>query len=284
MSQVLGKSDIAIGVFTSSLNLPARALSVQLTWLREFPFGFLIGGYHLDPTLKMISAGSGVGEDYQSATKKQFLGLKRLIERHPDSLWFYITGCDAFIFSENLIRTLSQFCPDKDYFIGGHCNKITVNETDLIYPSGGPGFALSRSLAMKIYPFLEEVCLDWESSQTIYKSACDAALAYYLRQNFDVSVSFVHGFYALPPYKYPGNSYLDGDGNKVNLPVLHEPIAFHYLSIREMYLLNDRGTVEAPTRLEALFDRFINVLAWKLKLKRFPNLLCIIAVRLAGCK
>lgn len=284
MTQSLCKSDIALGVFTSSLNLPARALSVQSTWLHDFPLGFLIGGYHLDPTLKMISAGPDVGEDYQSATKKQFLGLKKLIKNHPDSLWFYITGCDAFIFSENLTRALSGFCPDKDYFIGGHCNQVTINRMNLLYPSGGPGFALSRSLARKIYPFLEEICSDWESSQTKYKSACDVALAYYLRQRFNVSVSFVPGFYAWPPYRYPGCNYLDGNSCKVSSPVVAEPIAFHYLSIREMYVLYRRGTVEAPNKIEVLLDELINILAWKLKLKRFPNLLGSMAARLANVK
>ena len=274
MRENLTKSDIAIGVFTSSLNLSARALSVDSTWLNDFPLAFLIGGHHIDPTLKMISAGAAVGEDYQSATKKQFLGLKALIDTYPEALWFYVTGCDAFLYSDNLLKALSCFSPDLDYFVGGHCNKITINGSDLIYPSGGPGFAISRSLALKISPFLASMCSDWESTQNFYRSACDAAISFYLRDQFGVTVSYLPGFYACPPYKYPGNSFFDGNGDVVSMSIVEEPIAFHYLSIREMYLLYCYGSIVSPDLFDRLFDRLIYILSWRLKLKSLPNYLC----------
>ena len=274
MLESLSSSQIAVGVFTSSLNLPARALSVQMTWLRDFPLGFLVGGHHVDPQLKMISAGSHVGEDYQSATQKQYLGLKKLIECNPRAPWFFVTGCDAFVFSDNLVATLSQFSPDDDFFIGGHCNQIQINGVSLLYPSGGPGFALSRSLAHKIYSSLESMCIDWEGSQSAYKSACDAAMAYYLREDYGVTVSYVEGFYACPPYQYPGNCYLDGAGQLVESEVVPSPLASHYLSIGEMHILGSRGIVDEPDLLDLIFDRLVYFLSWKLKLKRFPNWLC----------
>lgn len=89
--------DIAVGVFTSAEKLRERALSVQNTWLKSFPKGYLIGGYYYDAKLKMISLGPHVGEDYASAHRKQFLGLLELYHRFPETKWFFITGCDAYI-------------------------------------------------------------------------------------------------------------------------------------------------------------------------------------------
>ena len=134
----LAACDIAVGVFTSALNLRERALSVQRTWLRAFPKGYLIGGWCRDRELKMISLGEAVGEDYQSAHRKQFLGLLELFRRFPDAPWFFITGCDAFVFAENLAALLSAYDPAEELLVGGHCGLVEIGGESLLYPAGGP--------------------------------------------------------------------------------------------------------------------------------------------------
>lgn len=263
--------DIAVVVFTSTLNLRERALSVERTWLSAFKKGYLISGFHKDPELKAISLGPDVGEDYQSANKKQFYGLKAVFDRHPEAAWFFITGCDAFLFPENLLPLLSTYDPEQDWFIGGHCGQVLVNGESLVYPGGGPGFALSRALTRKLLPHVEAIVQEWEGSQTVLKPSCDVALAYYLRKLFGISVTFVEGFYHCPPYYYPQNTYKNGLGQDMNTFVIDKPLAFHSLSIREMYALKKRGRVEKPTLSDKVFDKISLWLTRRLKTKRIVN-------------
>ncbi len=148
----LSIDDIAVGVFTSARNLRERALSVQRTWLRYFPKGFLIGGSCHDSKLRMINLDDGVREDFHSVHRKQFLGLMELYGRFPAAKWFFITGCDAFIYPWNLVKLLEGFDPEKELFIGGHCGTRMVAGEALVFPSGGPGFALSGALVKTLLP------------------------------------------------------------------------------------------------------------------------------------
>jgi hypothetical protein len=271
----LSVDDIAVLVFTSALYLHERALSVHNTWLRNFKKGYLIGGYYYDPKLKMIALGEDVGEDYQSATKKQFLGLIRLLDLFPEAKWFYITGCDAYVFADNLVQLLEPFDPARDYFIGGHCGEVYINNEKLIYPGGGPGFALSNALAHKIRNRIPAFVEEWERTQTTLKPACDVALAYLLKRDFDIHVTYREGFYYGHPYDYPRNTYKDGEGNDINKEVIDHPIVFHTLSIREMYILHKKGWLWPRTYMDRAFDKLSLFLSRKLKTKRIVNFMAI---------
>jgi hypothetical protein len=263
--------DIAVCVFTSALNLRERALSVQRTWLKRFPKGYLIGGYHDDPGLKMIALGSGVGEDYHSAHRKQFWGLMELHRRFPDAKWFYIVGCDAYVFADNLAGLLSGFDCDQELLVGGHCGEAEIDGERIIYPGGGPGFAVSRALVSVLLDHIPGFVCEWEIRQEQYRSACDVAFAYLAKKMRGVTISFVEGFYYGPPYYYPANTYKDGEGNDVNREVIDKPIAFHNLSIREMYLL-DSGTWPRKKNLaDMCFDKLSIVLTRKLKTRSLVN-------------
>lgn len=264
-------ADIAVVVFTSALNLHERALSVQSTWLRDFPKGYLVGGRCVDPDLKMISLGAGVGEDYRSAHEKQFLGLLELYHRFPEAKWFYITGCDAFVFSHNLAELLSRYDQHREYFIGGHCGEAMVDGAPLIYPSGGPGFALSQALVASIAPVIPGYIEEWKTTQVGLRSACDVALAYLVWRERGVKVSFVDGFYNCPPYRYPGNPYRDGEGREVDRGIIDAPIAFHALSIREMYLLSSGRMPRKPTVLSKGYDLLSVLLSRKLRSRAIVN-------------
>lgn len=265
-------SEIAVGVFTSVLNLRERALSVQETWLRNFPKGYLLGGWCEDPGLKLISLGKDIGEDYHSAHRKQFLGLLELYRRFPEARWFYLTGCDAFVFAENLASLLSGYDPQKELLVGGHCGEAIVNGERLVYPGGGPGFALSRALVSAVAEAIPDFITEWEQSQSAgLKSACDVALAYLVKRERGVKVSFAEGFYYGPPYYYPANTYKDGDGNDVNREVIDSPIAFHNLSIREMYLLGGGVWPSRPGFFGKCYDKAAFVVTRKLRSRSIVN-------------
>ncbi len=270
--------NIVVLVFTSALNLHERALSVQNTWLKDFPNGYLIGGYFYDPSLKMISLGKDVGEDYLSATYKQFLGLKVMYERFPNSEWFFVTGCDAYVYSKNLCALLSKYDSQKDYYIGGHFGKRNVNNTDITFAFGGPGFALSASLLKKLLPHIDFILKDYTNYEIMKNGACDVTIAYYLLKLFGIEPTFEEGFYHCQPYKYPGVQYYNGNNELITQSPIDNPIAFHNLSIREMYLLRKEGRKEGAlkpkTPITFLFDKVCAFISKKLKTKRFVNTVC----------
>jgi len=266
--------DIAVGVFTSALNLRERALSVQETWLKSFSKGYLIGGSHFDPGLRMIALGGGVGENYQSAHRKQFLGLLELLKLFPDASWFYLTGCDAFVFANNLASLLTRYDASLELLVGGHCGMVEVDGEPLVYPAGGPGFALSRPLAEALAPCIPDFVGEWEKRQPALSTACDAALAYLAKRERGVRVSFEEGFYYGPPYYYPRNTYKDGEGNDVNRAVIPNPIAFHNLSIREMYLLQGGTWPRSPRLIDKAFDKLSMILTRKMHSRSFVNRIC----------
>lgn len=265
---------IAVGVFTSALNLRERALSVQETWLKGFPNGYLIGGWHDDPGLKMISLGAEVGEDYRSAHRKQFLGLLELRKRAPLAKWFYITGCDAFIFKDNLIALLDRYDPNSELLVGGHCGMVTIGGEPLLYPAGGPGFALSKALVDSLAPAIPSFIGQWEEANPGLATACDAAMAYLAKRERGVSLSYEEGFYYGPPYYYPANTYKDGQGRDVNRPAIDRPIAFHNLSIREMYLLEGNRWLRRPGLAGKAFDKLSRIVTRRYKSRSMMNRIC----------
>ena len=265
-------SDIVVLVFTSALNLHERALSVQNTWLRSFPNGYLVGGYFYDPSLKMISLGSTVGEDYLSATPKQFIGLKTLYEKFPSLSWFYVAGCDAYIFADNLCALLSRYDAQQELYIGGNFLKRTINGTEYFFPSGGSGFVLSRALVKKLITKLDFILEDLPKHELFYRyGACDAALGYYLLMLFGIKPVYADGFYSVAPYKYPGDFYYNGNYQYVSEPVIEHPIAFHTLTIREMYALYAGKQLKPRTFIDKVIDKLSYILSRKIKTKKLVN-------------
>jgi hypothetical protein len=263
--------DIAVLVFTSALKLRERALSVQETWLKAFSKGYLVGGWKGDPKLRMISLGAEVGEDYKSAHKKQFLGLLEMLRRFPEAKWFFITGCDAFVYAENLRALLDSYDSSKELLVGGHCGSVRIDGEDFLFPAGGPGFALSRPLAEALAGKIPEFVEAWPRERPELDGACDVAMAYLARRERGVGLSYAEGFYSCPPYRYPENTYKDGEGRDVNRAAIARPIAFHMLSIREMYSLNRGARLKAPRLFTRGFDRFSTLMTRRLHTKSIVN-------------
>ncbi len=274
MAIALKTEDIAVGVYTSALNLRERALSVQNTWLKDFQNGYLLGGWYVDSELKMINLGPLVGEDYKSAHRKQFWGLLKLKETVPLAKWFYITGCDAFVMCDNLLNALDSYDYNKPCLVGGHCGIALVDNEPLLYPSGGPGFALSRGLLDLIAPSILDFAARWEERTDGLGPACDVALATLICRDFRVKLSYCQGFYNNPPYDYPDNGFYDGTCTMVHEKVIHNPIAFHGLSIREMYELMRYGNLLRPSKFLTFVDIGLKKAGRLLKTKRIVNRIC----------
>ena len=267
-------ADIAVGVYTSALNLRERALSVQRTWLRDFPCAYLLGGNYLDPGLQMLSCGDDVGEGYESALKKQFVGLKLLYKKFPAARWFLVTGCDAYVYAHNLEMLLAWHDPSLEWFIGGHCARIDVDGESFLYPSGGPGLLLSRPLVLKVCENAMAFVAQWESRTDTLRGACDVAMAVLVVRILGCSFTYHEGFYHCQPYRYPGNPYLDGEGATVDKAPTDAPIAFHSLSIREMYQLDHGDHLRKPSVFLRYIDNVAKRLARRFHTRHVVNDLC----------
>lgn len=231
-------NNVCVGIMTS-VNLINRFTACKDTWLKEFKYKYMFGGYlkHQD----LICLGDKVGEDYNSAFKKQFLGYKYMYEQtqnNDEVQWYYLVGCDTFAFGDNITNLLKGYNSKQDLYIGGerhsgHVNHYLKNPPnfDLRYASGGPGFFISKSLMKKMYPLLETFIYIWpevfhiEYNNKMHPAACDNALAYFLWRYLNILETIVHdsidGFY---------HSRIEEYGQ-----IIDKPIAFHYVKPEEMY-------------------------------------------------
>jgi len=225
---------IAIGVMTS-VNLKHRYTACMNTWGKDFDHVYYFGGVESGSDIIKLE---NVGEDYRSALEKQFLGLKYMYEQPENHQWFFICGCDTFLYKDNLVEMISQFDPNEELFIGGHCGSfrnLYRFQTDCdLFPSGGGGFFISRKLMDKIYGKIDSFIQEWFSIclthfSGVHPAAGDVAITYFLWKHFGIKVTVVEGFYGLQPENY---SY-----------IVPKPLTFHYISPQQMHQLYEKNRV-----------------------------------------
>lgn len=139
---------------------------------------------------------TGVSNDYLSASAKQNLGIKYIVEqsveqRTYDYDWIHVCGTDTFLWIDRIcafcndIRAIAP--PDANVAIGGNGDYRTVDPgVSTYFMSGGPGFLLSNRCSKLIYPYLEHMfehwtrkCIDTNTEWLI--AGCDVAISYYLQ-------------------------------------------------------------------------------------------------------
>lgn len=89
---------------------------------------------------------------------KNFPALLDLHRRFPDKKWVFFNDDDTYVFVRNLLRTLSGYDPDRDYYIGLYWTPridMEWREVHIAYASGGAGYALSRNLLRRLSPIME---------------------------------------------------------------------------------------------------------------------------------
>lgn len=128
----------------------------------------------------------GVGNDYNSASHKQNLGLKYIYENF-DADFVYVCGTDTYVNVDNMLNLLHNYSRNDNVFIGGHGFYREVNNQQYYIHSGGAGFIIPRVLHTMIYPYLEGLfeecnmfCITCNSHYLI--SACDFQISYILKK------------------------------------------------------------------------------------------------------
>lgn len=86
---------------------------------------------------------------------KNFPALLDLYRRYPKVPWVFFNDDDTYVFLPNLLRALSKYDPNRDYYIGLYWTPrvdMEWKEVQIAYASGGAGYALSRSMLRRLGP------------------------------------------------------------------------------------------------------------------------------------
>jgi hypothetical protein len=104
----------------------------------------------LDPTLKELCVDLHQGDEYISATFKQWKGFDHMLSMEPPCEFYCTCGTDTFLNIPNVLTTLAHYDSTKPYYIGGGEGEEPVDGITYKYYSGGAGVFLS-------YPALQQV-------------------------------------------------------------------------------------------------------------------------------
>ena len=127
-----------------------------------------------------------VKDDYESASYKQFLGLKYIYENYEPE-FVHCCGTDTFINIPKLVCYIHQYKKEECLYIGGHGCHRQIGDKLYYYHSGGPGFVITHSCLGKLYPFLDTIMNEWitickENNVEYLITACDVAISYFLQK------------------------------------------------------------------------------------------------------
>lgn len=135
----------------------------------------------------------GVGNDYLSASYKQWYGIKHIYENYRPKFVF-ILGTDTFVNIPKLLLKMKEYDFTKRLYIGGHGEHRMIKKKKIYYHDGGAGYLLSYACLRYIYNKTknvedymkkwENVCdhsdypeYEWNRGEHL-KLACDVSIGY----------------------------------------------------------------------------------------------------------
>jgi hypothetical protein len=144
-----------------------------------------------------------IQNDYLSASYKQYLGLKYIYDNYKTK-YIICCGTDTYLNIPKLLNFINKFDSNDNLYIGGHgCNR-SINNKNIYFHSGGPGFIITYPCLSELYPYLENIMKEWPGICINNKSenliaACDVGISYYLQlDNMNTKIiktndlSFIH--------------------------------------------------------------------------------------------
>jgi hypothetical protein len=128
---------------------------------------------------------AGVGNDYLSASYKQFLGLKYIHDNYK-AKFVFCCGTDTYVNIPLLLKYLSDYDHGENLYIGGHGCLSQIGSNQIYYHAGGGGFILSSKCLEKVSSHLVSATDAWgkmvsAAGRTDLIAACDVAIAYYVQ-------------------------------------------------------------------------------------------------------
>lgn len=225
--------ELIVGIFTGGLYFNTRAKACKETWLSAVPHWYLFSSGS-DADLPVVSVGD-VGDDWNSCTAKQMLGLCHMWEEHPEAKWFFLCGCDTFGYPRNMADCLSAWDPEEPVLVGGKLIDPKYIPLDrlpgmpaLFYPPGGAGHALSRGLVKILYPQMKKFLERWQTqTPSFFIGAADYALAVMAFEEAGITSQVGTGFF----HQSPTSLY----AFSLRLPDAINLVSLHYMQPPRMY-------------------------------------------------
>lgn len=134
----------------------------------------------------------GVKNDYESASLKQNLGIKYIIDNY-DYEYIHVCGTDTFLVIDNLVKLLETYESTQNIAIGGHGCHRNINGEKTYFLSGGPGIIISKSCALLLYEYLALMYEEWKAicikdrNENLI-AGCDVAISYYLQKRTNTRI------------------------------------------------------------------------------------------------
>jgi hypothetical protein len=133
-----------------------------------------------------------LGNDYISASYKQYYGLKYIYENYKPKFVF-MCGSDTFINVPKLLRYLRILNHEEPLYIGGHGDHRKLGEKDIYFHSGGAGFVVTVPCLTLLYPVLSTAVDRWidickENNAGNLTHGCDVGIAYFIAETHTVVV------------------------------------------------------------------------------------------------
>ena len=126
----------------------------------------------------------GVGNDYLSASYKQYLGLLHVYQKLPPSEFYIVLGTDTYLNIPKLLNLLEPWSQSQQALcMGGHVDfRILSFNRKQYFFSGGPGIVINHKGLNILAPYLSTMVETWKlvtSGAEYLIPACDVALCYF---------------------------------------------------------------------------------------------------------
>ncbi|CAF1610352.1 unnamed protein product [Rotaria magnacalcarata] len=236
------ENDIAFIIYTGASLFTTRATAVRDTWVsRVTNYYFLASQPYPDLPVTVVK---NTGEDYQSNTKKIFLGLES-IYREQQSMqpskthkWYLLVGCDTYVNVPHLLKQLEPYSCMQPYFIGGSVGEGTCYRKDgtvynSLFVGGNTAHVFSAALVDALYPhlsvYVESV---WPKPNHSSAGLSDVALSC-LILSLGYNMTLLPGLWRRTP-----DGIIEQFGSKEALEV-KEPSSWHYIHPMQMIDLDE---------------------------------------------
>ena len=236
---------------------------------------FYFCGDHYDPITSKIPNIihlPDVKDDYNSASYKQWYGLRWMM-KNSESQFYFLGGSDNYVDIPKLIEICNKYDSTKPFMFGGYAETRHVIDTKkgshlLAFPLGGSGLVLTHAAMLLIEPHIDRFIPEWMRiyfSNEGLKNACDLALTK-LCWDLGITISIERDMY---PCSF--NGYFEKIGP--NFPVgginYHKIVTCHFMEENDQHIYHNYKN-RIGTYMNC-HNQFVN-LSNKLYLKRLYDI------------
>ena len=235
------KYRLSIGLMATLVNdkFKDQIKGCQETWAKEgkslnVPVKYFCGEIRdKDFVREDIVHLKNVGDDYSSATYKQYYGLRYLLENYPSD-FYLLAGSDNYVNIERCLKMLEKYDSKYPFLIGGHGENREIFGYSSHYMTGGAGLFLSHSALVKMAPKFDIYIQQYKQEvKGKDKDACDVSICHFARQESVTLVKEKDLYYC--DWKGKCWGYLEFPCGGINYDKM---IVCHYMERSDMLLYN----------------------------------------------